>query len=1146
MSSILFDFSSVYENRNTYSMRSSTFFKYLDEHDIEFGEYVHNTFVNFKEFFVSCASLQRDSVKLDGKEVYKNYFFRPKSDDKREVMLRGNIEISANGGCFKVEDIYIVDNTLKKNYESKINISVSARIESKPNLGDVSTLRSLISSVPTIGKDIALEFVNKWDNYLEFERNFFLDQMGYYKTLGFRIVSLLEIKRTVDNLNSYKDSLYYDDGSAYLYLLKEDAGYIPESNKVECIEFEVELEDFDQRGKLSSFINSEIEIAAPMEALDENGDLRFGINNLEFMFRTKRLGGVLKPLEQIEEEKPVYRFSKFWVDDVDNALNDVEVIEEKIETFFSSTPLLVNVLSGDLALYKRGKQALKDIREGNVKNPALINYLLNIELDENDRDDIKIEDIEWSNPYLDNYQKRAICEALASRNIFLIQGPPGTGKTQVISELVYQLNKRNKKVLLSSQTHVAIDNALERLPNELDILPIRLINQERKVKFAQDYLPDRLVDNLYNRIKSRYSDRINNFDVYADKVLKYRKEFEDIRNLIDSNKVMLNEYYTLVSKINELKEQLIVVDNNIVNCKVECNNIYDTIEFLIWHKSNNGEVKDYGKRINLGYFNDVNKLLDKYRDEYDSDNLNDYFKLLESNSTFKKEYKSLVTDKWFVNAEKNLNNRYSEFNNRVVELSNRRKKLDRDIEVLDKERNSLYKSNRNVIDRIVSYCDGYIDEDANSVPLTLEEKIDYIETIIVRQEKQFVLDKERLEKYRDIYSDCLSFFDNKNDMDDDRVAYSKYLLDNNANVYGITCNANSKYLEEKNEYLSLLGLGNVDLKNIDFDVTIIDEVSKATPIELLIPILYSKRIILVGDHRQLPPTFKYKENMLDYLSEKNKVSKLKLKEYQEMVEDCLFASLFTSLKKNKSMLVNQYRSHSQIVDVINTFYDGRLNVGNLETQDEAKRHYLESTSNGLELFTPNVHTYWFNSHYDEYGDVSYEKKLAKGSGISTSFYNEEELYLIEEILKNMDKGYGSVSKKNIPSIGIISLYGDQVRELKKRINKMKFTNIDMNPSRVYTVDEFQGKEEDIIIVSLVRNNKNYRTGEFTKKYQRINVALSRARKMLVIVGSKEFFSTLDVEIPSMDDNDKVLSRKIYKEIYDKVKGKIDNPNEYFD
>ena len=1146
MSSILFDFSSVYENRNTYSIRSSTFFKYLDEHDIDFEEYVHNTFVSYKEFFVSCASLSRDSVKVEGKEVYRNYFFRPRSDDEREVMLRGDIEISANGGCFKVLDIYVVDNTSKKNFESKINITVSARIESKPNLGDVVTLRNVMSSIPSIGKDLALQFVNKWDNYLEFERNFFLDQMGYYKTLGFRVVSLLEIKRSVDNINKYSDSLYHDDGSAYLYLLKEDAGYIPDANKVECIEFEVELESEDGRGRLSSFINSEIEIAAPMEALDEFGNLRFGINNLEFMFRTKRLGGVLKPLERTDDENVVYRFSKFWVDEVDNAINDVESIEERIETFFSSCPLLVNVLSGDLALYKRGKQALKDIREGNVKNPALINYLLNIELDENDKDKINVEDIQWSNPYLDSYQKRAICDALASRNIFLIQGPPGTGKTQVISELVYQLNKRNKKVLLSSQTHVAIDNALERLPNELDILPIRLINQERKVKFAQDYLPDRLVDNLYNRIKTRYNDRINNFDVYADKVAKYRKDFNEVKSLISDNRNIIDAYSLLEKEINDLKEALIVIDNEIVNYRVESNEIHDSIEFLICHKNNKYEIRDYGRRINLNYFKEINVLVDKYREEFDSEDLNDYFKLLENNNNFKKEYKALVSDKLVNGYQNSLSKKYDDIKALVSDKVEERKGIVKKVDGLVKERNSLYKSNRNIIDRALSYCDSYIDDDSNSVPLSLDEKLGYIETIIVNREKQFLLDKEKLEKYRDIYSDCLTFFDDKRDMDDDRVAYSKYLLDNNANVYGITCNANSKYLEEKNEYLSLLGLGNVDLKNIDFDVTIIDEVSKATPIELLIPILYSKRIILVGDHRQLPPTFKYKENMLEYLSEKNKVSKLKLREYQEMVEDSLFASLFSSLSKNKAMLVNQYRSHSQIVDVINTFYDGRLNVGNAASQDEAKQHYLESSSNGLELFTPNVHTYWFNSHYDVNGNVSYEKKLAKGSGISTSFYNEEELYLIEEILKNMDQGYGFVNKKNIPSIGIISLYGDQVRELKKRINKMRFTNIDMNSSRVYTVDEFQGKEEDIIIVSLVRNNKNYRTGEFTKKYQRINVALSRARKMLVVVGSKEFFSTLDVEIPSMDDNSKVLKRKIYKEIYDKVKGKIDNPNEYFE
>lgn len=1145
MSSILFDFSTLFENRNTYSVRTSTFFKYLDEHDINFEDYIHNVFSSFKEFYVSCASLVRDPIKVENKEIYKNYFFRPVSNDEREIMLRGNIELSLNGGCFNVVDIYVVDNTKKKSHESKLNINVSARVESKPNLGDVVTLRNVISSIPLIGKEEGLEFVSKWDNYLEFERKFFLDQIGYYKTVGFRILELLEVKRTIDNIRLYKDSLYHDDGSSYLYLNKETAGYIPSANAVECIEFDVELENGADKNKLASFVNSEIEIAAPMEALDENDNLRFGINNLEFMFRTKRLGGILKPVDEVvEDDNVVYRFSKFWIDEIDNALNSSESIEESVETYYSSTPLLVNVLSGDLALYKRGKQALKDIKEGNVKNPALINYLLNIDLDESDKENIKMEDMEWSNPYLDSYQKKAIIEALSTRNIFLIQGPPGTGKTQVISELVYQFNKRNKKVLLSSQTHVAIDNALERLPDELDILPIRLINQERKVKFAQDYLPDRLIDNLYNRIEKRYRDRLENFDVYADSVLKYRKDYERVVSLWKDNEEILNSFSITTREVNDLREKLNVLDNTITSCESKVSTIIEFIDFIKEH-SIALEIKDYNKRISLEYFEELKGLIDIYSKEvsFDSDNLNDYFKLFKDNVKFNVDYKNVV-NKTLLDKKKSQMNKLSESYKIEIEAGlKERTKLKEELFIVEKRRTSMYKDYKNVIDSINNYCDSYIDEDSNSVPLSIEEKLERIDEIIVKQEQQYIDNKHRVEVYKDVYKDCIDFLANKEDKDDDRMMYSKYLLDNNANVYGITCNANSKYLEDKNEYLSRLGLGNVDLKNIDFDVTIIDEVSKATPIELLIPILYSKSIILVGDHRQLPPTFKYKENMLEYLSEQNKISKLKLKEYQEMVEESMFASLFSLIHKNKAMLVNQYRSHSQIVDVINTFYEGRLNVGNEHYQDEAKKHELETSSNGLELFTPNIHTYWFNSHYDVNGDVAYEKKLNKGSGISTSFYNDEEIYLIENILKNMDEGYAKT--KDIPSISIISLYGDQVREIKKRIAKIRFNNIDMNSSRVYTVDEFQGKEDDIVIVSLVRNNKNFRTGEFTKKFQRINVALSRARKMLVVVGSKEFFAQLDVEMPSMNDEKKVVTKKIYKEIYDKVKGKIDNPNKYF-
>ena len=135
--------------------------------------------------------------------------------------------------------------------------------------------------------------------------------------------------------------------------------------------------------------------------------------------------------------------------------------------------------------------------------------------------------------------------------------------------------------------------------------------------------------------------------------------------------------------------------------------------------------------------------------------------------------------------------------------------------------------------------------------------------------------------------------------------------------------------------------------------------------------------------------------------------------------------------------------------------------------------------------------------------------------------------------------------KEACSVGVISLYGDQVNEIKKEVGKIKFEALNFNKSKVSTVDEFQGKEEDIIIVNFVRNNPIFEAGDFVKKFERINVALSRARKMLIIVASKPFFSSLKIKMESMDDSGEVSERKIYREIYDRVVGKIDEPNSYF-
>jgi superfamily I DNA and/or RNA helicase len=249
------------------------------------------------------------------------------------------------------------------------------------------------------------------------------------------------------------------------------------------------------------------------------------------------------------------------------------------------------------------------------------------------------------------------------------------------------------------------------------------------------------------------------------------------------------------------------------------------------------------------------------------------------------------------------------------------------------------------------------------------------------------------------------------------------------------------------------------------------------------------------------------------------------------------------------MLVNQYRSHEQIMNVVNIFYDDRLKLGNKVEQNEAKKHGLNISKNGYSLFEEDIHTYWFNSHWDVNRNVSYERKKKRGSIVSTSFYNEEEIYLTKEILKTLDEGYTRLINKGdvqeACSVGVISLYGDQVSELKKEVGKMKFNSLNFNKNKVSTVDEFQGKEEDIIIVNFVRNNPLFEAGEFVRKFERINVALSRARKMLIIVGSKPFFSSLKIRMEQLDDSTSVSVRKIYREIYDRVIGKIDEPNAYF-
>ena len=92
----------------------------------------------------------------------------------------------------------------------------------------------------------------------------------------------------------------------------------------------------------------------------------------------------------------------------------------------------------------------------------------------------------------------------------------------------------------------------------------------------------------------------------------------------------------------------------------------------------------------------------------------------------------------------------------------------------------------------------------------------------------------------------------------------------------------------------------------------------------------------------------------------------------------------------------------------------------------------------------------------------------------------------------------------------------------------KSINVDIN-----TVDRFQGKEKNIIITSLVRNNKLGIASKHIVAFERINVAFSRAQEMLVVVGAKHLYNNLDVELPGMD-NPQITTTPVYRSIIDEM------------
>ena len=203
---------------------------------------------------------------------------------------------------------------------------------------------------------------------------------------------------------------------------------------------------------------------------------------------------------------------------------------------------------------KRQNKALNSLKFGYAANPFIATYLLepeNIPINSLKKESGKIE---WYSEKLNQNQKDAVRFAISTDGIYLIQGPPGTGKTQFISELTVQSVRRGKTVLITSETHKAIDNVFERLPHTQEIRAVRLDPSKQHISRGKDrnsrYYIDDVVENFYTNIQKEYENRINRFECTDQYNSNLDKKFNDLDKKIEKYNQILFELESLNNKSN--------------------------------------------------------------------------------------------------------------------------------------------------------------------------------------------------------------------------------------------------------------------------------------------------------------------------------------------------------------------------------------------------------------------------------------------------------------------------------------------------------------------------------------------------------------------------------------------------------------------
>ncbi len=266
---------------------------------------------------------------------------------------------------------------------------------------------------------------------------------------------------------------------------------------------------------------------------------------------------------------------------------------------------------------------------------------------------------------------------------------------------------------------------------------------------------------------------------------------------------------------------------------------------------------------------------------------------------------------------------------------------------------------------------------------------------------------------------------------------------------------------------TLVGSNHYTVRNLNYHTLIIDEAAQALEPACWIPILKAQKLILAGDHFQLSPTIKSDQAASKGLN-------------ITLLEKC--AALHP---ESVVLLQEQYRMHSDIMGYSSqVFYQSKLQAHT-------------SVANHL-MFSGDI-----SLNFIDTAGCGFDEKLEGASSTNP----DEALFLMKHLTDYVDALKAGGVLNEFPSIAVISPYKEQINVLKDLLINSPALTQHADKISVNTIDSFQGQERDIVYISMTRSNTEGTIG-FLSDIRRMNVAMTRARKKLVIIGDSATLSRL--------------------------------------